>query len=103
MMKSMTCQTYTITNDDTGDTAKIVISEYYRPMSATVHAWPAHLGQEQAGRYGCIASAGFRMQEGDSINSYTQRIYEQAAILGMDTLRELARPLYREPSTAGES
>ena len=103
IVQSVTCQTYTMMNHGTNDMARMRITESYRPMSATVEAWPNHLTHDEAEQYGTLASATLTMQDGDSITSYTQRIYEQAAILGMDTLRELARPLLRDVPTAGES
>jgi hypothetical protein len=103
MVKSMSMHAYTITDEGTGDTARINIIQRYRPVGATIEAFDAKLSWHQADKYGVLASATLTMQEGDSINSYTQRIYEQAAILGMDTLRELARPLLRDVPTAGES
>ena len=102
-VRHMAYHSFTFTNDNTGDTANVYITEDHRRFTAHIESWPGSLDRTAAERYLMMASADLIIQKGESPTSYTQRIHEQAAILGMDTLRELSKPLLRDVPTAGEA
>ena len=103
MMHTMTSHTFTMRDVSTDDAVTVTVLECYPNHHADIAAWPARFDRTMAERYDILAAATLARDPLETPEAFTKRIHNEAAILGMDTLRELSRPLYREPSTAGES
>jgi hypothetical protein len=98
-----TYQDFTLSDLHTGETVHITIERHVSPTFAQMTCWPSSMTYAEANKADALAWATIGIEDEETITSYVQRIHNEAAILGMDTLRALSTPLYREPPTAGEA
>ena len=89
---------FDLTNSN-GNVAHVLIQ--WGNRSASIMAWPAPFDLDTAERVGVLTTASLdagRM----TLDQFYQQAHDQAALLGMAVLRELARPLLREVPTDGQ-
>lgn len=103
MTHTLTSQSFTLSNGNTADTVRVSIIYNHPDHTATVEAWPEMYSRDEAEKQELLASAHFAAKENwDTIEDFKKRMESEAAVLGMDTLREWSRPLLREPDTRGD-
>jgi len=90
---------FDLTNSN-GNVAHVLIQ--WGTRSASIMAWPAPFDLDTAERIGVLACASMEMMTQRPADFY-ERVHSQAAILGMAVLREMSRPLLRDPDTSGEA
>ena len=102
MQHTLTSQSFTLTNGGTADTVRVSIVYNHPQRTATIEAWPEMYERDEAEKKDLLAAAHFQQTERNA-TAFTKRVEDEAALLGMDTLREWSRPLLREPDTRGEA
>lgn len=102
MQHTLTSQSFTLTNGNTADTVRVSIVYNHLERTATIEAWPEVYNRDDAEKNELLASARFRRATGQTPDRFTRSVEDEAARLGMDTLREWSRPLLREPDTRGD-
>ena len=90
---------FDLTNSN-GNVAHVLIM--WGTRSASIMAWPAPFDSDTAYRIGVMADARMEL-ETMPLSDFYETVHNQAACLGMAVLREMSRPLLREPDTSGES